>query len=257
MKIDFFTIVFEGDKYIEACIEQIIPHANRLIIAEGAVKLMAETKGYFRSKDKTLKIIDKLKKKYNNIFFIQVGRPWQDKVEMKNAILNYVVGDIFWQVDYDEFYRDEDINNIHNTFQNNPDIDIIRFPAYHFWKNYIDYRIGHGTKWDMQNYRVFRNVGYIEYTQHFGPHRDGILYDIRSFKTIDCKNRMRYHYGYVESPKHIKDKVKFMSARDKHRIQDYENDLNCWSGEEKPKVKQYTGKHPREIQKLIERGVLK
>ena len=51
MKIDFFIIAFEAEKYLEACILQLIPHANKIIIAEGAVELMAKHKGYFRSQD--------------------------------------------------------------------------------------------------------------------------------------------------------------------------------------------------------------
>ena len=53
MRISFLMIVFEGEDYLEANLKQIYPHAHRIVIAEGAVELMAKVKGYYRSKDKT------------------------------------------------------------------------------------------------------------------------------------------------------------------------------------------------------------
>lgn len=253
MKIDFFIIVFEAERFVEACIKQILPHANKIIIAEGAVELMAKHKGYFRSQDKTVSIINK----FTNIDLIQINRPWKDKVEMKNAILNFIESDIIWMVDYDEFYRHNDIEHIRNIFATEKNIDIVTFKAFHFWKHIKQCRVG--GKWDCSNLRVFRNHDKIHYYQHNFPHCNNKPYQPENFK-YKYIGRFRFHYGYVETLNHIEDKVKFMSLRDTAKKDDYKSNLNEWKNNIKIKdgseIMPYSGTHPEEIENLIKNGVL-
>lgn len=246
--IDFFIIVFEGEKYLEACIRQIYPHAHKIIVAEGAIKLMANFKKYFRSSDRTIDII----KKFDKIKLIQIPRHWENKTEMKNTVLNHIESEILWQIDYDEFYFHDDIEKIRKVFDSK--IDMVHFKAYHFWKDFTHYKTG--GKWDLDNLRVYRNKRNLEFINHNILSRSGLLYIQKNFKSRNL-GRIRFHYGHIENELHMIDKIKFMCRRDPGREEQYRKDLNDWRKNSTENLMKYKGKHPEEIQKLIDKGELK
>ncbi len=241
-RITFSIIAFEGEDYIEKCLKAVYVEAYQIIIAEGAVKLMADSKGYYQSRDKTIELIKNFPDPEKRIKLIQVDRPWRDKAEMKQAILIQSDGDIYFQVDVDEFYHQEDIHKIKDAF-NDPTVDMVTFGAYHFWKDLSHIIIG--GKWDGRNPRVWRIKGNMEYKDHHYPHRDGTVYTEKHFKAVNL-GKLRYHYGYVRPEKVIEDKIKFMSQRDKNKAGQYASEFNNWlSGG--GNVMEFKGKHPEVI----------
>ena len=248
-RITFSIIVFEGEDYIKKCLKGIYDEAYQIIICEGAVKIMSDIKGYYRSRDKTVEIIKNFPDPEGRIKLIQIDRPWRDKAEMKQAILSQARGDIYFQVDVDEFYHKEDIHKIRDTF-NNSAVDMVTFGAYHFWKD-TEYIIT-GGKWDGNNFRVWRIKGKMEYKDHRHPDRDGKPYTPKHFKAVNW-GRLRYHYGYVRDGKAIEDKVKFMSIRDKHLVEQYASDLKNWKGNG-GNIVEFKGRHPEVIENAIKRS---
>lgn len=244
MRITFFMIVFEGEDYLEANLKQIYPHAYQMLIAEGAVELMAKLKGYFRSRDRTVQIINGFPDPEHKIKLVQVNRPWKDKCEMKNELLKYARGEILWQVDVDEFYRHEDIERIRDSFRKDTALDVATFTAFHFWYDLDHYRQD-GGRWKTKNLRVFRNKGKIYSRFHGFPDRDGKPYNNKYFKAKDF-GTIRFHYGYVRNKKRIEDKINFMCLRDPKLAESYRKNLEEWL-RGKVKVEEFKGKHPEAI----------
>jgi len=247
--ISFFMIVFEGADLIENTLKCIYPHAYEILIAEGAVELMAKVKGYHRSKDGTVEKILNFPDPERKIILIQKPSAWKDKAEMKNMLIKLATGNILWQVDVDEMYLAEDIKRIRKIFKDNPNIDIVSFQAYHFWKDTSHIVIG--DKWDRYEPRVWRRKGDLEYKYHNYPHRDGKPYTSENFAEYKINKRIRFHYGYVRNKKVIESKICFMSMRDKGKYQEeYKRDLEFWVSNEKTmggiKVVEFKGGHPND-----------
>lgn len=227
----FFTIVFEGAQWFEKLLGCIYPHAHQILIAEGAVRIMSEIKGYYRSRDTTCEIVKKFPDPEGKIKFIQVERPWKDKVEMKNELLKLVTGDILWQIDVDEFYSAYDIERIRDVFGNNPEIDIVTFQANHFWKD--EQHVITGGKWDIVWVRCWRNSKDVQpFRTHGWPYRDGKPYLPDSFPTIHLEEKIRQHYGYsqMDNERTMIDKVEFYIRRSTDaRLKKVEQeDLELW-----------------------------
>jgi len=240
--ITFFMIVFEGEDFIEKTLRCIYPHAHQILIAEGAVQLMAKVKGYHRSRDRTVEKILNFPDPKRKIIFIQKASAWEDKAEMKNMLIKLATGDILWQVDVDEMYHGEDIERVRKIFKDNPDVDIVSFQAFHFWKDTSHIIVG--DKWDRYEPRVWRRKGDLEYRYHNYPHRDGKPYLPENFREYRIGERIRYHYGYIRREQAIRDKIEFMKKRDDERYQrEYEEDLKLWlSGG--GNIAKFRGRHP-------------
>jgi len=239
-------IVFEGEDYLEANLRQIYPHAYQILIAEGAVELMAKVKGYFRSRDRTLQVIRNFPDPEHKIKLLQVDRAWKDKCEMKNELLKYARGEILWQIDVDEFYRHGDSEKVKQSFIEDKSLDLATFKALHFWKDLKHYRQD-GGRWQTKNLRVFRRKGKIHFRFHGFPDRDGKAYNGRNFKAKDF-GTIRFHYGYVKDRQRIEDKIKFMCLRDPRKAESYRKNLEEWLRGE-VKVEEFKGEHPEAILK--------
>lgn len=251
IRIGFFMIVFEGADYLEANLRQIYPHAHQILIAEGAVELMAKIKGYFRSRDETVRIINKFSDPEHKIRLLQVDRPWKNKVEMKNELLKHLKAEILWQVDVDEFYTHGHIERIRENFRKDKSLDVATFTALHFWKDLDHYRWD-GGRWKTKNLRVFRRRGKISFRFHGFPDRDGKPYSAKYFKAKDF-GTIRFHYGYVRSRQKIEDKIKFMCLRDPKLAESYRKNLEEWL-RGKVKLEEFKGKHPKAMQNVIKRS---
>lgn len=152
LKIHFFTIVINGmpfiDKHIEA-FKNIEPQWHWHII-EGVADLKNDTawsianggriENSFHkdglSNDGTSEYLDSLKKEFPNqisVYRKPRGVFWNGKIEMVNAPLSSINDEcLLWQIDVDEFWSSQQINDGHQLFINNPK----NFSAF-YWCNYF------------------------------------------------------------------------------------------------------------------------
>ena len=251
-RVSFFIIVFEGADYLRECLTQLYPYAWEILVAEGAVQLMADHKGYYRSQDGTLEILDTFPDPEKKIKIFKIEkRPWKDKAEMKHVLLKESEGHIIWQVDSDEFYKHDDIRMVIQEFIDDASLDLIESYAYHFWRDYDHCRMD--GKWGQCKFtRVWRKRGRLTWTYHDFPHRDGKPYKSTNFKGKNL-GRIRYHYGYVREEESVFDKIEFMSMRDTQKNKVYHQEYNEWL-EGKGDLREFEGEHPEAIQEKINEG---
>lgn len=255
VRISFFIIVFEGADYLEACLKQLYPHAWEILIAEGAIQLMANHKGYFKSRDRTNEILDNFPDPENKIKIFRIDdRAWKSKAEMKSILLKNSTGHIIWQIDHDEFYKHSDIDNVIQCFIDDASLDVIDIHTHHFWKDYDHYRID--GKWGQVKFtRIWRKKGLLSWTYHDCPHRDGKPYRGTNFKGINI-GRILYHYGYVREESSIEDKIEAMSARDTQRAKNYRREFGEWQEGNVGNIKVFEGKHPQAIREIIDEELI-
>ncbi len=252
VRVSFIVIVFEGGDYLKQCLEQIYPHAWEILIAEGAVRHMANLKGYWRSKDDTIDIIKKFPDPENKIHFSQINnRPWKDKAEMKLVLLRESTGHIIWQVDHDEFYKHQDIKQVIQEFIDDASLDLVETLQYHFWRDFSHHRMD--GKWGQCKFtRIWRKRGSLDWTYHDCPHRDGKPYRGNYFKGKQM-GRILYHYGYVRKIESVSDKIEFLSSRDTTRADAYHSEFEQWKAREGGEIRTFDGKHPEVVQRMLDK----
>jgi hypothetical protein len=108
MKIAVGMIVFEGDYVLKQCLEQLYPHVDQIVIAEGPVNYWQQ-QGRTTSLDRTNTILDSFPDPDHKLTVIH-GR-YAEKDEQSKAYISLLRDDIeyLWMVDSDEVYRTEDI----------------------------------------------------------------------------------------------------------------------------------------------------
>ena len=255
VRVSFLIIVFEGADYLRECLTQLYPHAWEILVAEGAVQLMADHKGYYRSQDGTSEILDTFPdpEKKIKIFKIE-NRPWKDKAEMKHVLLKASEGHLLWQVDHDEFYKHDDMDMVVQEFVDDASLDLIEVYTHHFWKDYSRYRMD--GKWGQVKFtRIWRKRGQLTWTYHDCPHRDGKPYRGTNFKGKNI-GRILYHYGYVREEESVFDKIEFMSMRDVERNKAYHKEYNEWLEGKGKDIREFDGEHPKAIQERLNEGSL-
>ena len=114
-RISFGIIVLNGEPFTKYCLRQLYPYAYEIIVVEGAVEgaeAIATQNGH--SIDGTYEAIHTFKKNEdpdNKLIIIERPGFWFDKNVMSKAYSNAATGDYLWQVDIDEFYRNEEIES--------------------------------------------------------------------------------------------------------------------------------------------------
>jgi hypothetical protein len=208
----------------EYCVRHIYNYAHEIIIVEGATKALThrwdgDTTSFTntgRSTDGTIEYLYELQKKYPKIKIIIGDGFWNGKTEMCNAYASIATGDYIWQLDSDEFYKDEDINKILDILDSEEPYGV-HFYANHFCGGW-DYCIDEKQKtWgnDIPWKRIFKNVPKNSFFVSHEPPKyicNGKLCD--NEKTLDRDymlnnyNIKMYHYSYVHYPQ-INFKSKF------------------------------------------------
>jgi len=111
MKIAFGMIVFEGDYVLQECLESVYPYANQILVAEGPVKYW-QSRGRTTSLDRTNEILHNFPDPDNKII-IEHGL-FNEKDEQCRAYIKNIDSetDYLWNLDSDEVYKPEDIENV-------------------------------------------------------------------------------------------------------------------------------------------------
>lgn len=147
-KITFGIIVLNGEPFTRYCLRSVYPFAYEIIVVEGGhvdAKSVCTPDGH--SIDGTLESLYKFKKDEdpgNKLTIVTKDGFWPKKDEMGNdrtpqsrAFAERATGDYLWQIDIDEFYKEEDMLIIINLLKQNPSITAVTFPFVSFWGDII------------------------------------------------------------------------------------------------------------------------
>lgn len=252
---------------LQACVAQIYPHVDEIIIVEGAT--MARTRKFDGdassftknggSTDGTLDILFSLPDPANKIVVERSRGWWDGKTAMCNEAANRATGDYIWQVDSDEFYHEKDVPAILQWL----DADrpsAMHFFANHFWGGFHDI-ISKGSEhlWgaDIPWKRIFRHYPGAKWISHEPPEYqlpDGRICnqqaDVITREMTLARGVKLYHYGYVHQAQ-VDFKARF------YRNPMYPKVWRDWQANHAAKLingcctEEFDGSHPSEIRTLI------
>lgn len=229
-RISFGIIALNAQPFLEYNLRALYPFAHEIIVVEGAVRAaasLATVDGH--STDDTLEMLARFRAEsdpQNKVSIITAKDEsyadgfWPEKDEMSRAYARRLTGDFLWQVDSDEFYKEEDLRAVLLMLEEDPSIATVSFPYYEFFGSFRSRITG---SWHLYEqtlcHRIFRwGPGYV-----YGSHRpptvlDAIGNDLRSKHWISAPQNagrpiFMYHYSYV-FPKQARQKVGYYSHVD-------------------------------------------
>jgi hypothetical protein len=214
-KITFGIIVLNGEPFTRYCLRSLYPYAYEIIVVEGGhvdAKSVCTPDGH--SIDGTLESLYMFKREEdfdNKLTIVTKEGFWPKKDEMGNdrtpqsrAYAERATGDYLWQIDIDEFYREEDMIKIVKMLKDNPLITAVTFPTINFWGDIIYKIVGWNLiRGAIYYHRLFKwGTGY-KYVTHEPPtiaNDKGVeLRKINwiSGKILKKKNIYMYHYSHL------------------------------------------------------------
>ncbi len=202
MKITFGMIVWNGALFLEQVLRNIYDTAHKIVVVEGAVSAHLDQAGPAgRSTDRTLEILESFPDPDDKLTVI--SGTWPEKDQQCNEYMLKAEGDYVWQVDCDELYLEEDMEQIVRMLRDSPRITSVSFKCHTFFKNLHTVARG-GIRWEFPFERIHRfHPGWV-YTTHrpptiIHPEVERPLRDIcpvTAEQTEDMGIRL-YHYSYV------------------------------------------------------------
>jgi hypothetical protein len=286
LKVTFGIIVLNGEPFTRYCLRSLYPFAHEIIVVEGAcegAKNIATKEGH--SKDETLEVLRNLKKNKdpeNKVKIITAEDEghkngfWPgEKDEMSQAYAKRATGNYLWQVDIDEFYKEEDMKKIIDMLKNNPTITAVSIPQITFWGG-LDYYVDgllfkeESSKFWAQRYnRIFKWGPNYKYTCHRPPtvcnEKNENLQDLNWQKGDDLiKNKIfLYHYSLL-LPKQVTEKCEYYQSANWNK----NKKINEWAQNSFMKLNQpfrvhnvykfkswlerFNKKHPKQIVNMFE-----
>ena len=226
-RVTFGMIVLNGEPFTRYNLRSIYPWAHQIIVVEGACQAaaaVADAKGH--STDGTLQVLRRFQaeedpdKKLSIVTAEDEGHPdgfWPgEKHEMSQAYAKRASGNCLWQVDVDEFYREEDMPRIVSIMQHGA--DAVTFPTFHFWGGVQfvedgEYMRVHKAR---EYHRLFRWGAGFNYTTHRPPTvLDDQGRDLRAQRwnravELERKKVFMYHYSML-LPKQVREKCAYYS----------------------------------------------
>jgi len=280
-KITFGMIVLNGEPFTRYNLRSIYTWAYQIIAVEGACKAaraVASPQGH--STDGTIDVLRKFKDeedRENKLIIVTAedeGHPdgfWPgEKHEMSQAYAKRATGNYLWQVDVDEFYREEDMPRIVGLLQQG--CDAITFPSLSFWGGIQFVEDGEfmRTHKAREFPRLFRWGSGFRYTTHRPPTVVDVQgRDLRTqrwirAKVLECEKIYIYHYCML-LPKQVREKCTYYSCVDWAAFEVMER----WAQETFFELKnlfrvcntlgvplswleEYRGPHPKKILAMIE-----
>ena len=229
LEIHFFTIVINGQPFIEKHIETFknLPMKWHWHIVEGIAELKHDTAWSLaaggripeslhqdgRSIDGTSEYIDQLKMLYPkqiSVYRKPLGKFWDGKLEMVNAPLRSIKKEcLLWQIDVDEFWTVDQIIVAHQMFEDQPK----KFAAF-YWCHYfvgpnllILTRYGYANNPNFEWQRTWRFKPHFFWAAHEPPtlvERDfsGKIKPVMnrgvfSHEETEAKGLVFQHFAYV------------------------------------------------------------
>lgn len=270
MKISTGTLLFNavstiGEELLKAQMEQLYNISDEIFITEGATK--ATSNHYWdgdtlwvtengKSTDNTLEFIKDYPDPDDKINIITKEGFWNGKTEMCNTWADKATGDYIWQIDSDEFYKDDDVIKIRYILEN------FKPTAVHFYANHffggldsvIDER---GVSWgnNIPWMRIFKHIpGKSRWLSHEPPNYfcDGIICNnsivVPREETLKWDIKM-YHYSYVYESQ-FQFKTKFYKQKEYMEYWEQlskKEKVNPFGAE----IHKFTGEHPELIKKHV------
>lgn len=290
-KISFGIIVLNNEPFTRYLLRQLYPFAHQIIVVEGATSFASHActeDGH--SRDGTVDVLRAFQKdedpdgKLLVVTAEDEGHPdgfWPgEKDEMSRAYAKRAAGDWLWQVDGDEFYRNEDMERICRLLEDDAELMALSFPAITFWGSpqyWIDGPYTRGTMAGGQWHRLFRwKPGYV-YATHRLPtvvdENDRNLREVKWLNRYDTDKLgiTMFHYSFL-FPHQVSQKVQYYA---KYKANERESDAaraqRSWSELTDPFhvhnvteypswLEKYSGAHPEQIEIMwddIQSGRLK
>jgi len=277
--ITFGMIVLNGEPFTRYNLRSIYPWAHQIIVVEGACKAaagVADAKGH--STDGTLDVLRRFQAEEDPEGKLTIvtaedeghsdGFWLGEKHEMSQAYAKRATGNYLWQVDMDEFYREEDMPIIIALLE--AGTTQISFPMLQFWGG-TGFRTN-GEFLSVQFTQIHRLFAWGEdyrYTTHRPPTVvDGNGTDLRQQKwmaspEMRARKIFMYHYCML-LPKQVREKCSYYSLVDWAEFKSMEH----WAKETFFQLKnpfavcntlhvplswleEYRGPHPRQILEMI------
>jgi hypothetical protein len=154
-------IVKNGERFIKAQLEHILPYVDELIVNISGIDNTKEI-----VKDYWMKNPDKIRIYYNTVFdsiATENGREWFDEGVLRNWVKNKCTGDWIIQQDVDEFYDEDFLKNMRTILSETKHLGLF-FPKLNFWKSFKEYRIDGNWYPDIGGVKIFRHNPSILYT---------------------------------------------------------------------------------------------
>lgn len=228
-KLSVGMIAFDDPDYVEYSLKSIYNIADEIIIVEGKVK---KYPGNCSDGEETRKKIVRFIKENdeeNKIKYItKRGKScWDNKIEMQNEIAKRVTGDIYFKVDTDEIWAEEDILKVLKKFEEDKDLTVACIPFYHFWTNFHTIAVDNGGKWSTKVPRFWRWQDGFHHTKSFNYFVDKYNRPIWKgyCKMITIEDVHCYHFGYVKPLRIMDTKWKYYGTRG---IEKYSNPKNVY-----------------------------
>ncbi len=207
-RITFGIIVLNGEPFTRYTLRALYPYAHEIIVVEGAAPAAANVAtpdGH--SIDGTLEVLRHFKATEDpedKLRIITREGFWTEKDEMSQAYAECATGDYLWQVDVDEFYKDEDIQAIIAMLRDDPTITAMSFKTLTFW-GAPDYVV---DGWYLQRgnaifHRLFKWGEGYRYITHRPPTvHDDQGRDLRGLHWVDSRQLSKrgilmYHYSLL------------------------------------------------------------
>lgn len=226
-RVSFGIIALNAQPFLEYNLRALYPFAHEIIVVEGAVRAaatLATKDGH--STDGTLEMLAEFKRSQdpeNKLRIVTATEEgfldgfWPEKDEMSGAYAKRVSGDWLWQVDSDEFFKQEDIAVIFSLLDDSKAVSTISFPYFEFFGSFESLITGAWHLYEQSLcHRIFRWGPGYRYATHRPPTvLDKNGQDLRENKWISrpmngTKPIYLYHYSYV-FPKQAQQKVGYYS----------------------------------------------
>lgn len=213
VKLAAGMIVLNGDFVLKQCLEQLYPHMDQILIAEGPVKFFQD-KGLTTSTDQTNEILENFPDPDNKITIVH-GQ-FSEKDEQCNAYMKHLRDDIDYliNVDSDEVYKSEDLIKLKGFLEPKTytSIGVRSISFYGGFQKYIG-----GFELQTDNFlRIFRVTPGCKWLTHRPP---TIQYPtsvqkrhLNSDTFYDLTGIQMYHYSYV-FPDQVYNKIQYYKAK--------------------------------------------
>lgn len=183
LKIAAGMIVFNGDFVLKQCLESIYPFVSQILVSEGPVTYW-QKKGFYTSTDRTNEILNSFPDPENKITIVH-GQ-FLEKDDQCKAYMSYLKEDMdyIWNVDSDEIYKYEDIENIIKMLQDHKYTSVgIRSCSFY---GGFDHYIGGFEEERDQFLRIFKVYPGSTWMNHRPPK---IIHDVsKAGKVLDPKH---------------------------------------------------------------------
>lgn len=258
-------IVCNEEEFLEASIESIAPIIDRFVVVVGGNQYalqagMCDAKGY--PTDSTLEICERLSNKFPMTIIQPPGRPWKDKVEMRNAYVDHLKpGNWMFMLDGDEVYKEDQLWRIANLMKEH---DCLVLQFFLFWNNINTLGNGSWQKYPQERIVRWREGYAYRGSNHLNVTDTSGSLVMDKVKTFAGSEKLFYHYSWVRPIEKIKQKLDYYKYQigNSAIMKEYLDEVFLkWRKDNSIQIThprgghspttQFLGIHPSSVQKMI------